>query len=120
MPIFFLWFGLHRRLHSFPTRRSSDLERVAARHGLTFITVAQLVAYRLAHERLVHRVAESRLPTPYGEFRIVGYRNDVDAAEHVALVHGDVRDRKRVLVRMHSKCLTGDVFGSARCDCGWQ
>jgi len=82
--------------------------------------VAQLVAYRLAHERLVHRVAESRLPTPYGEFRIVGYRNDVDAAEHVALVHGDVRDSKRVLVRMHSKCLTGDVFGSARCDCGWQ
>ena len=82
--------------------------------------MAQLVAYRLAHERLVHRVAEARLPTPYGEFRIVAYRNDVDSAEHVALVYGDVRDRKNVLVRMHSKCLTGDVFGSARCDCGWQ
>src|SRR5438874_8975216 len=93
---------------------------MAARHGLTFITVAQLVAYRLAHERLVHRVAEARLPTPYGEFRIFGYRNDVDAAEHIALVYGDVRDRARVLVRMHSKCLTGDVFGSGRCDCGWQ
>jgi len=99
---------------------AADLERVAARHGLTFITVAQLVAYRLAHERLVHRVAEARLPTPDGEFRILGYRNDVDAAEHIALVYGDVRDRPRVLVRMHSKCLTGDVFGSGRCDCGWQ
>src|SRR6266566_3408819 len=100
--------------------RRPDLEQVAARHGLTFITVAQLVAYRLAHERLVHRVAEARLPTPYGEFRILGYRNDVDAAEHIALVFGDVRDRTKVLVRMHSKCLTGDVFGSGRCDCGWQ
>src|SRR5919201_1809184 len=100
--------------------RRPDLERVATHHGLTFITVAQLVAYRLAHERLVHRVAEARLPTPYGEFRILGYRNDVDAAEHIALVYGEVRDRPRVLVRMHSKCLTGDVFGSGRCDCGWQ
>ncbi len=100
--------------------RQPDLERFAARHGLTFITVAQLVAYRLANERLVHRVAEARLPTPFGEFRIIGYRNDVDTAEHVALVYGEVRDHKDVLVRMHSKCLTGDVFGSARCDCGWQ
>jgi 3,4-dihydroxy 2-butanone 4-phosphate synthase/GTP cyclohydrolase II len=104
--------------------RRADLERVAERHQLTFITVAQLVAYRLAHERLVHRVAEARLPTPFGEFRIIGYRNDVDAAEHIALVHGDVAsggsEQPAVLVRMHSKCLTGDVFGSARCDCGWQ
>src|SRR5437763_6714959 len=100
--------------------RRPDLEQVAARHGLTFITVAQLVAYRLAHERLVHRVAEARLPTAYGEFRILGYRNDVEAAEHIALVFGDVRHRTKVLVRMHSKCLTGDVFGSGRCDCGWQ
>jgi 3,4-dihydroxy 2-butanone 4-phosphate synthase/GTP cyclohydrolase II len=74
----------------------------------------------LANERLVHRVAEARLPTPFGEFRIIGYRNDVDPAEHVALVHGEVGDRSNVLVRMHSKCLTGDVFGSTRCDCGWQ
>jgi 3,4-dihydroxy 2-butanone 4-phosphate synthase/GTP cyclohydrolase II len=65
-------------------------------------------------------VAEARLPTAYGEFRILGYRNDVDAAEHIALVFGDVRHRTKVLVRMHSKCLTGDVFGSGRCDCGWQ
>jgi len=100
--------------------RRPDLERFARTHGLGFITVAQLVAYRLAHERLVHRVAEARLPTPFGEFRIIGYRNDVDPAEHVALVHGEVQGRQSVLVRMHSKCLTGDVFGSARCDCGWQ
>lgn len=100
--------------------RRPELERFAAEHRLTFVTIAQLVAYRLAHERLVHPVAEARLPTPYGEFRIVGYSNDVDAAEHVALVFGDVRAQKNVLVRMHSKCLTGDVFGSARCDCGWQ
>src|SRR2546429_7781967 len=100
--------------------RRPDLERFAERHTLTFITVAQLVAYRLAHERLVHRVAQARLPTPYGEFAIIGYKNDVDVAEHVALVHGDVARQPRVLVRMHSKCLTGDVFGSARCDCGWQ
>ncbi len=100
--------------------RRADLEHFAERHGITFITVAQLVAYRLAHERLVHRVAEARLPTPFGEFRILGYQNDVDAAEHVALVYGDVAGARDVLVRMHSKCLTGDVFGSARCDCGWQ
>jgi 3,4-dihydroxy 2-butanone 4-phosphate synthase/GTP cyclohydrolase II len=100
--------------------RRPELERFAAHHGLTFITVAQLVEYRLATERLVHRIAEARLPTPFGEFRIIGYRNDVDAAEHVALVYGDVQGEPGVLVRMHSKCLTGDVFGSTRCDCGWQ
>jgi len=100
--------------------RRPELERFAARHGLAFITVAQLVGYRLATERLVHRAAEARLPTPFGEFRIVAYRNDVDTAEHVALVFGDVQGERDVLVRMHSKCLTGDVFGSARCDCGWQ
>ena len=100
--------------------RRPELERFAARHELAFITVAQLVAYRLATERLVHRVAEARLPTPFGEFRIIGYRNDVDSAEHVALVFGEVQGEPGVLVRMHSKCLTGDVFGSGRCDCGWQ
>ena len=100
--------------------RRADLERVATRHGLTFITVAELVRHRLATERLIHRVAEARLPTPHGEFRVVGYRNDVDDAEHVALVYGDVAGQSDVLVRMHSKCLTGDVFGSERCDCGWQ
>src|SRR5713101_5541771 len=86
--------------------RRPELERFAARQGLTFVTVAQLVSYRLATERLVHRVAEARLPTPFGEFKIVGYRNDVDTAEHVALVCGDVQGEPGVLVRMHSKCLT--------------
>jgi 3,4-dihydroxy 2-butanone 4-phosphate synthase/GTP cyclohydrolase II len=102
-----------------PARRP-ELERFAERHHLTFITVAQLVAHRLKTERLVHRVAEARLPTEYGDFHVVGYRNDVDTHEHVALVLGDVRDGEDVLVRMHSRCLTGDVFGSLRCDCGWQ
>ncbi|MEO7103464.1 MAG: bifunctional 3,4-dihydroxy-2-butanone-4-phosphate synthase/GTP cyclohydrolase II [Gemmatimonadaceae bacterium] len=100
--------------------RRAQLQVFAREHSLTFITVAQLVAYRLRTERLVHRVAEARLPTRFGEWRIIGYRNDVDDHEHVALVHGHVTDESRVLVRMHSKCLTGDVFHSQRCDCGWQ
>ena len=100
--------------------RRPQLEAFCERHGITFITVAQLVAHRLQNERLVHRVAEARLPTDVGEWRIVGYRNDVDAAEHVALVYGEVGDGENLLVRMHSKCLTGDVFHSMRCDCGWQ
>ena len=100
--------------------RRPELEVFAQAHGLTFVTVAQLVAYRLGSENLVHRVAEARLPTEYGEFTVIGYRNDVDKAEHVALVLGEVAGEKNVLVRMHSKCLTGDVFGSRRCDCGPQ
>jgi len=100
--------------------RRPQLEVVAREQGLTFITVAQLVAYRLRTERLVHRVAEARLPTEFGEFTVIAYRNDVDRAEHVALVMGDVAGQANVLVRMHSKCLTGDVFGSQRCDCGFQ
>jgi len=102
------------------TMRRPQLEEFSTRHGLTYITIAQLVAYRLQNESLVHRVAEAKLPTPYGEFRIIGYRNDVDDREHVALVFGEVKGRQNVLVRMHSRCLTGDVFGSHRCDCGWQ
>jgi 3,4-dihydroxy 2-butanone 4-phosphate synthase / GTP cyclohydrolase II len=104
------------------TAKRPQLERFCQEHGLTFITVAQLVAYRLRTERLVHRVAEARLPTDIGRgtWTIVGYRNDVDDHEHVALVYGDVGDGENVLVRMHSKCLTGDVFHSMRCDCGWQ
>jgi 3,4-dihydroxy 2-butanone 4-phosphate synthase/GTP cyclohydrolase II len=100
--------------------RRPQLEAFATDQGLTLITVAQLVAHRLKTERLVHRVAEAGLPTPYGTFRVIGYRNDVDAREHIALVRGDVAGKPGVLVRMHSKCLTGDVFGSQRCDCGWQ
>ena len=100
--------------------RRPELERFARDHDITLITVAQLVAHRLKTERLVHRVAEARLPTEHGSWRIVGYHNDVDQHEHVALVFGDIADGEDVLVRMHSKCLTGDVFHSLRCDCGWQ
>ncbi len=100
--------------------RRPELDAFAAEHKLTFVTVAQLVAYRLRTERLVHRVAEARLPTEFGQFTIIAYRNDVDKAEHVALVMGDVAGQPNILVRMHSKCLTGDVFGSQRCDCRFQ
>ena len=100
--------------------RREELERFAEEHQLTFITVAQLVAHRLKNERLIHRVAEARLPTEHGAWQIVGYHNDVDQHEHVALVYGEVGDGEDTLVRMHSKCLTGDVFHSLRCDCGWQ
>jgi 3,4-dihydroxy 2-butanone 4-phosphate synthase/GTP cyclohydrolase II len=100
--------------------RRPQLEKFAQEHGITFISVAQLVAHRLKNERLVHAVAEARLPTDHGTWRIVGYKNDVDEQEHVALVYGDVGDCENTLVRIHSKCLTGDVFHSLRCDCGWQ
>ena len=100
--------------------RRPQLEKFAQEYGLTFITVAQVVAHRLQTERLVHRVAEARLPTELGAWKVVGYRNDVDQHEHIALVFGDVGPDESVLVRMHSKCLTGDVFHSLRCDCGWQ
>ncbi len=100
--------------------RRPELQEIAQQHSLTFVTVAQLVAYRLQTEQLVHRVAEARIPTDFGDFTIIGYRNDVDRAEHVALVYGEIAGQSNVLVRMHSKCLTGDVFGSQRCDCGFQ
>jgi 3,4-dihydroxy 2-butanone 4-phosphate synthase/GTP cyclohydrolase II len=100
--------------------RRPELEIMAREHNLTFVTVAQLVAHRLQTEQLVHRVAEAKIPTDLGEFRIIGYQNDVDKAEHIALVFGEVAGQRDVLVRMHSKCLTGDVFGSQRCDCGPQ
>jgi 3,4-dihydroxy 2-butanone 4-phosphate synthase/GTP cyclohydrolase II len=100
--------------------RRPQLEVFAKEQGLSFVTVAQLVAHRLETEQLVHRIATARLPTEHGEFTIIGYRNDVDGAQHVALVMGEVSGQKNVLVRMHSKCLTGDVFGSQRCDCGPQ
>jgi 3,4-dihydroxy 2-butanone 4-phosphate synthase/GTP cyclohydrolase II len=100
--------------------RRPELERMAREHDLVFVTVADLVAMRLRSDRLVHRVADATLPTEFGEFRIIGYRNDVHTAEHVALVMGEVDGHPETLVRMHSKCLTGDVFGSHRCDCGPQ
>jgi 3,4-dihydroxy 2-butanone 4-phosphate synthase/GTP cyclohydrolase II len=102
------------------TARRPQLEKFATEHKLTFVTVAQLVAHRLKTERLVHRVAEARLPTEHGEWKVVGYRNDVDEHEHVALIYGELGDGENVMARMHSKCLTGDVFHSLRCDCGWQ
>lgn len=100
--------------------RRPQLEAFARRHGLKFVTVAQIIAHRLKTERLVHRVAEARLPTDFGDFRVVAYANDVDQREHLALIKGDVAGKHDVLVRMHSECLTGDVFHSQRCDCGEQ
>ena len=100
--------------------RRPELERFAHEHGLAFITVAQLVAYRLRHERLVRRVAEAELPTRLGRFRIVAFENQLDHHEHIAIVKGDVAGVQDVLVRMHSECLTGDVLHSLRCDCGEQ
>jgi 3,4-dihydroxy 2-butanone 4-phosphate synthase/GTP cyclohydrolase II len=100
--------------------RRPQLEEFAARHDLKFVTVAQIVAYRLQRERLVHREAEAMIPTPFGEWRIIAYKNDVDPHEHVAMLKGDVEGVPDVMVRMHSECLTGDVFHSLRCDCGEQ
>jgi 3,4-dihydroxy 2-butanone 4-phosphate synthase/GTP cyclohydrolase II len=100
--------------------RRPQLEVFAAEHDLKFVTVAQIVAYRLQRERLVHREAEATIPTQHGEWRMIAYRNDVDAHEHVAMVRGEVEGRESVMVRMHSECLTGDVFHSMRCDCGEQ
>ena len=100
--------------------RLPQLEEVAARHGLKIVSIADLIAYRRRHEKLVHRVAEAKLPTKYGEFKAIAYRSDIDPDEHLALVYGDIDSKKPVLVRAHSECLTGDVFGSLRCDCGEQ
>ncbi len=100
--------------------RRPQLEIYAQEHGLRFITVAQLVSYRLAKERLVKRVAEAELPTGFGPFRIIAFQSPLDDREHVALVKGEIEGKEDVLVRMHSECLTGDVFGSVRCDCGQQ
>ncbi len=100
--------------------RRPELEVFAREHGLKFITVAQLVAYRLKKERLVRRIAEASLPTRFGEFNVVAFESLVDGREHVALTKGDLDGADDLLVRMHSECLTGDVFGSERCDCGAQ
>ncbi len=101
--------------------RMPDLEKFAADHDLKIATIADLVAYRLRKDLLVHRAAEARVPTEHaGEFKAIVYTNDVDNLEHVALVKGQIDPDKKALVRVHSECLTGDVFGSARCDCGEQ
>lgn len=101
--------------------RSPELRRFADRHGLRMISIAQLIEWRRHHDRLVERVVETRLPTDYGEFRAIGFRNRITGQEHIALVLGDPADEAGdLLVRVHSECLTGDVFASRRCDCGQQ
>jgi len=101
--------------------RMPDLEIFAKEHDLKIATIADLVAYRLRKDALVRVAVEARLPTVHaGEFRVIAYQNDIDSLEHVALVMGDVTTDEPVMVRVHSECLTGDVFGSARCDCGPQ
>ncbi|CAO0821028.1 3,4-dihydroxy-2-butanone 4-phosphate synthase / GTP cyclohydrolase-2 [Desulfarculales bacterium] len=100
--------------------RMPDLEIFAKRFGLKIITIADMVSYRMRNESFVKREADVHLPTEFGEFRAVAYSNSVDNLEHVALVKGDITPEDKVLVRVHSQCLTGDVFGSRRCDCGGQ
>src|SRR3954467_949008 len=100
--------------------RIPDLERYCAKHGLKMITVADLISYRRRHDKLVERVVETSLPTDYGDFTAVGFRSLVDDKHHVAMVKGEVDGMDDVLVRVHSECLTGDVFHSQRCDCGQQ
>ncbi len=100
--------------------RMPDLEIFAKEHGLKIATVADVIAYRMRTESFVHKVAETVLPTRYGEFKAVVFVNDIDDYEHIALVKGEIDPEKEVLVRVHSQCTTGDVFGSFRCDCGDQ
>ncbi|MBN2538799.1 MAG: bifunctional 3,4-dihydroxy-2-butanone-4-phosphate synthase/GTP cyclohydrolase II [Deltaproteobacteria bacterium] len=101
--------------------RMPDLDLFAKEHGIKIVTVADLIDFRMQHERLIKRVAEATLPTKYGgEFKIIVYENDVDEMKHIALVKGDIQPEDEVLVRVHSECVTGDLFGSLRCDCGDQ
>jgi 3,4-dihydroxy 2-butanone 4-phosphate synthase/GTP cyclohydrolase II len=100
--------------------RLPELEVMAEEQGIKIVTVADLIAYRRRTEKLVHHVAEAKLPTENGEFQAVAYKSDIDPGEHLALVMGDISGDEPVLARVHSECLTGDVFGSKRCDCGQQ
>ncbi|MBI4335015.1 MAG: bifunctional 3,4-dihydroxy-2-butanone-4-phosphate synthase/GTP cyclohydrolase II [Chloroflexi bacterium] len=100
--------------------RLPELEVMAERDGLKIVSIEDLIAYRRRTEKLIERVAEAKLPTKYGDFKAIAYRSAIDADEHVALIMGDVSGDEPVLVRVHSECLTGDVFGSRRCDCGEQ
>ncbi|NLJ98051.1 MAG: bifunctional 3,4-dihydroxy-2-butanone-4-phosphate synthase/GTP cyclohydrolase II [Tissierellia bacterium] len=100
--------------------RVPELMEFVKKHGLKIITIADLIAYRRKNEILIDHVAEANMPTKYGDFRIIGYENKLNGEHHVALVKGDVDDGQPVLVRVHSECLTGDAFGSIRCDCGEQ
>jgi 3,4-dihydroxy 2-butanone 4-phosphate synthase/GTP cyclohydrolase II len=100
--------------------RMPDLEKFGQKHDLKIATVADVIAYRMRKESFVQQAAETVLPTPYGEFKAIAFVNDIDDYEHLALVKGEIDPEKEVLVRVHSQCLTGDVFGSFRCDCGSQ
>jgi 3,4-dihydroxy 2-butanone 4-phosphate synthase/GTP cyclohydrolase II len=100
--------------------RLSELELMAAEHGIKIVSVAQIIAYRRLHEKLIQRVAEASLPTKYGDFLSIAYKSAIDPDEHVALIRGELDGERPVLVRVHSECLTGDVFHSLRCDCGEQ
>jgi 3,4-dihydroxy 2-butanone 4-phosphate synthase/GTP cyclohydrolase II len=100
--------------------RMSELKEFSEHHGIGMVTVAEIISYRRDHEKVIERVAEARLPTRHGEFTAVSYRSIVDKDEHVAMVMGDVSPDEPTLVRVHSQCLTSDVFGSIRCDCGEQ
>ncbi len=100
--------------------RLPQLEQMANKFGIRIVSIADLITYRLRNEKLVEKVAQAKLPTKYGEFTGIAYKSKVDPDEHVALVRGDISGDEPVLVRVHSECLTGDVFGSLRCDCGAQ
>lgn len=100
--------------------RRPDLDEFAEKHGLRVITIADTIAYRMRNESFVHKEAETVLPTPSGEFKAIAFSNELDNSEHLALVKGEINPEKDILVRVHSECLTGDVFGSHRCDCGDQ
>jgi len=100
--------------------RLPQLEVMSEQCGIKIVTIADLITYRRRHERLVHRVVEAKFPTKYGEFTAIAYKSDIDPDEHLALVMGDISTEEPVLVRVHSECVTGDVFNSLRCDCGEQ
>ncbi len=100
--------------------RMPQLEKFAEKHNLKIATVADIISYRMRNESFVHQVTETVLPTAFGEFKAYCYKNDIDDYEHLALVKGDIDPEKEIMVRVHSQCLTGDVFGSYRCDCGEQ
>lgn len=100
--------------------RLCQLQELADKYGIKIVSVSDLIAYRRCHEKLVHRIAEAKLPTKYGQFTAIAYKSDIDPDQQLALVMGDVATDEPVLVRVHSECVTGDVFGSLRCDCGEQ
>jgi 3,4-dihydroxy 2-butanone 4-phosphate synthase / GTP cyclohydrolase II len=100
--------------------RVPQLLEFARVHGLKIATIAELIKYRMQKEKLVRRAAEAILPTRFGEFRVIAYENNVDGLEHLALVKGEINSEESILVRVHSECMTGDVFNSLRCDCGTQ